>query len=86
MTTEQHTEYAGAHRSSLINAYATLAARSGRSLADVVSLAEENRLNELFIGGRLINQPLSGARALQEIEQRRHGPGQTPRCHPAPQR
>jgi hypothetical protein len=80
MTTEQHTEYAGGSRRSGFNAYQSLAAQTGRPLHEIVTLAEQRRLGELFDDrGELITLRVpSPEKALRQLERLRHPPGTEP--------
>ncbi len=67
-------EYASGTRSSR-KAFESLAARSGLPLHQIVALAEENRLNELFDEYGHIGRPLTPAEALRRLDAKRYGPG-----------
>jgi hypothetical protein len=65
------TEYADAQHGSL-NAYASLAKRTGLPLSHIVQMAEENRLGELFDErGRLDGTPQGPLEALRQLERMR---------------
>lgn len=66
--------------------YRSLAERTGRPLREIVELAQQDRLGELFgSNGRLLVEkrshatPLSGRDALRRIEGLRYAPGTKPR-------
>jgi hypothetical protein len=66
------TEYASPGRRGL-SAHGSLAERTGKSLAEIVKLAEEDRLFELFDDNGFIGRPRSATEALRRIEQRKTG-------------
>jgi hypothetical protein len=63
-----------AHRS--VDPYLSLANKTGRPVKEIVELALQDKLSELFCDGELLRTaPMTGSEAQRYLERHRHSPG-----------
>ena len=72
---EKKIEYAGSRKRGGLTAYEGLARRTGRSLSEIVELASQDRLCELFDERGFVGKPLGTLEALNRVERRKQAPG-----------
>jgi hypothetical protein len=65
-------EFASAGKGGL-SAFAGLAKRTGRPLSEIVELAAENRLLELFDRNGFVGKPLTGEEARRRLDKLKDG-------------